>query len=51
MMANRFIPLTVTLMVAAVGLSGCGTTGESDEIVGVRWILETLDGNPPVEGT
>lgn len=50
-MANRFIPLTVTLMVAAVGLSGCGATGESDEIVGVRWILEMLDGNPPVEGT
>ena len=51
MTASRFIPLAVILMVAALGLSGCGATGESDEIVGVRWILETLDGNPPVEGT
>ena len=51
MTANRFIPLIVLLMVAAVGLGGCGTAGESDEIVGVRWILESLEGNPPVEGT
>ena len=41
----------LSILVLAVALTACGAPGQSADLDGTEWVLQSVDGSSPLEGT